>query len=294
MDETINQLVKKIMQGSYSSNVVLLHVYVFVFWCCIRLVIGLINWNVTIVEKGDKRLDKTIFEYNDTKREVFWTKETLADVQNRTVSIFHGWFTLFSCSWVIFMLQDPFGHPNTPLQNKIFIVSCSYVVYDTFDMLIANSIDVMITLHHVAMFIFLFCSVVWDVNGSIGAAAFIMAEISNCPSHLRIIFRAYGLKYTKIYELIDILYIILYFFGRLIIGTPICYQIFLAPTTSWMVRLCMLCLLIQSYYYIYKMVGILRGKFLKMQERSKKNISLWWFQVNPKLKELDSIKLKSN
>lgn len=48
-----------------------------------------------------------------------------------------------------------------------------------------------------------------------------IAEISNPAMHARLVIKHMGMRYTKLYEFLEISYILLYTYGRLIIGTTI-------------------------------------------------------------------------
>ena len=78
------------------------------------------------------------------------------------------------------------------------------------------------------------------INKSGGYACVIglfFAEISNFPMHFRIILRTYNLKYTRLYETLEIAYLILYIVARGLIMPFVCYRVCTDPTVPIIIKL---------------------------------------------------------
>ena len=65
-----------------------------------------------------------------------------------------------------------------------------------------------------------------------------LSEVSNFPMHFRIILRSFGLRYTLIYELIEIIYLFLYLVARGVC-TPILltWKCIISENTPLMVKI---------------------------------------------------------
>mmetsp|Transcript_9578 Transcript_9578/g.7274 ORF Transcript_9578/g.7274 Transcript_9578/m.7274 type:complete len:118 (+) Transcript_9578:463-816(+) len=95
--------------------------------------------------------------------------------------------------------------------------------------------------------------------------------------HSRIIVKHLGLRYTKLYETLEILYIGLYFYGRVVLGTGIVYRTVTCAANDVMIKFICIGITLQSYYYISIMFQIIRSRFAEFQERKQKGISMGWF-----------------
>jgi hypothetical protein len=71
-----------------------------------------------------------------------------------------------------------------------------------------------------------------------------IGESSNPFMHLRAILKQYGLRYTKAYECCDIIFMLLFTFGRLIFGAKAVYNTCVCEQNHILVRLCSAALMI--------------------------------------------------
>ena len=74
-------------------------------------------------------------------------------------------------------------------------------------MLYFGLMDVNIFIHHFVCIVGLTCSALQHHSADILSIGLVLAEISNPTLHIRMILRHLGLRYTKSYEIAEILYI---------------------------------------------------------------------------------------
>jgi len=108
--------------------------------------------------------------------------------------------------------------------------------------------------------------------------------------HFRAILRTLKMRYTKLYELSELTYMVTYIIARGILITALVITATPVSETPILIRITCIGLWVQSLYYIYEMYGILKRKMKHHQERVNKKISYNWFSDNAKLKELSYYK----
>lgn len=67
-------------------------------------------------------------------------------------------------------------------------------------------------------------SVIADSSANNLIAALFVSEISNPAMHVRMVLKHLNLRYSKAYECSELTYILLYIYGRMILGLPILYK----------------------------------------------------------------------
>ena len=115
------------------------------------------------------------------------------------------------------------GELNTPYQRNVMIFSFSYFTYDLIAMHFEGLLDTAMTIHHPLCMFGLFLPLYENVSGNFCLMAIFISEISNPPMTMRHMLRLTGRRYTKGYEVAEVSFICLYFYGRFIAGTPIVY-----------------------------------------------------------------------
>jgi len=119
-----------------------------------------------------------------------------------------------------------------------------------------------------------------------GLTGLFYAEASNAPMHLRMMLKQLKLRYTGLYEFLEMTYIGIYFVFRGIFATKLFFDCWQVPQTPVSVKLSCSGIWLQSMFYIKEMVGILAKKAKQFQERQMKKITYWWLSENPKLVHL--------
>jgi len=94
------------------------------------------------------------------------------------------------------------------------------------------------------------------------------------------------MRYTKLYEAAEILYIVSYFCARGVGCTVLVFAAVPVSSTPIFIRLTCLGLWMQSLYFVYEMYGIFKRKSRHFREMTQKKISYNWFDDNPRLVEL--------
>jgi len=212
-------------------------------------------------------------------------KRKINDIKNRAVSMVHGLFALFVTGYHIYRDNPQYAEPASNIQHVIMLTSSAYFFYDFIACAYYGLCDLSLILHHAMCVLGIGCSELMN-NGTVAIFGLFFAEVSNFPMHLRCILRTFKMRYTKLYELSEMQYILTYILAR---GFGITYVVFtatLVSETPILVRMSCLGLWMQSLYFIYEMNSILRRKFTQYKERCTKNISYSWFGDSKRLSEL--------
>ena len=162
------------------------------------------------------------------------------------------------------------------------LIACKY--YDLFDM------DLLI--HHTISCVGLLVGPVTGLGASAAVTGIVISEVSNFPMHLRTILKNYGLKHTMLHDVLEGIYFFLYIIARSIFGPLLVYKSWVAPNSPKIQSILCACLCVQSYMFMVKMAKIIRAKFGNWQERKSKNVALFWFSENPRIKDLNYVKSK--
>ena len=108
-----------------------------------------------------------------------------------------------------------------------------------------------------------------------GIVGLAIAESSNFPMNLRGICKLYHLRFTKIYEVLEVYYFLLYIFTRGMVG-PIMFMLGLfSPSTPIFIKISITGIILQSCFFIRDMFKILNKKYNQYLEREEKNIRLF-------------------
>jgi len=216
-------------------------------------------------------------------------KRKIDDVKNRVVSIVHGLFALFVSGYHIYRDNPTYADPATPIQHIIMLTSCAYFLYDFLACAYYGLADMGLVLHHSMCLIGIISCELMN-NCTTGLIGLFLAEVSNFPMHFRSILRTIKMRYTKLYELSENMYIVSYIMAR---GIGITYLVITSAQVSevpFVIRLTCLGLWVQSLYFIYEMYGILIRKLKGYKERCQKGISYDWFGDNARITELSYYK----
>jgi len=220
-------------------------------------------------------------------------KKKIDDVKNRVVSIVHGLFALFVSGYHIYRDNPQYTEPATPIQHIIMLTSGAYFTYDFFACAFYGLVDMGLVMHHGMCLIGIMSCELLD-NCTIALLGLFLAEVSNFPMHFRAILRTLKMRYTKLYELADCLYLGTYIIARGIFITLLVITATPVSETPLIIRLTCVGLWVQSLYFIYEMAGIFKRKIKHQKERNSKGISYDWFDDNPRLKELSFYKNEGN
>jgi hypothetical protein len=216
-------------------------------------------------------------------------KKKANDLKNRVVSIIHGLFALAVSGYHLYRDNPQYAAQATQIQHIIMLTSCAYFTYDFFACVFYGLADMSLVIHH-GMSLLGIISCEMMNNATTGLIGLFLAEVSNFPMHFRAILRQLQMKYTKLYELADCLYIASYIVARGIFITLLVITATPVSETPLIIRLTCIGLWVQSMYFIYEMIGILKRKAKQLRERSEKSIDLQWLYDHPRLPELSYYK----
>jgi hypothetical protein len=204
--------------------------------------------------------------------------EDIKDLDNRMVSFLHGFGALSLSGYHCTLIGTTCGELNSVYQRNVMIFSVSYFAYDLIAMAFEGILDISMIFHH-PLCIFGFTLPLYEnISGNYAMMALFSSEISNPPMHLRHIMRLTGRRYTKLYELSEITFILLYFFGRIIIAVPIAYSNLVCPVNHIIFKLTCVGLMCQSFFFAMQMVNVLNKRYKEILQRKKMGIKLNWFE----------------
>jgi len=216
-------------------------------------------------------------------------KKKIDDMKNRIISIVHGLFALLVSGYHIYRDNPQYAEPSTPIQHIIMLTSGAYFTYDFFACAVYGLMDMGLILHHGMCLIGIMSCEMMD-NCTTALIGLFLAEVSNFPMHFRAILRTLKMRYTKLFEFADCLYIVTYIIARGIFITLLVITATPVSETPLTIRLTCVGLWIQSLYFIYEMSEILKRKVKHQRERNNKGISYDWFGDNARIKELSYYK----
>jgi len=220
-------------------------------------------------------------------------KKKIDDVKNRAVSIVHGLFALFVSGYHIYRDNPEYAEPASKIQHIIMLTSCAYFLYDFIACAVYGLADMGLVLHHGMCLIGIISCEVMN-NATTALIGLFLAEVSNFPMHFRAVLRTLKMRYTKLYEVSEGIYILTYIIARGICSTYLVLTATPVSETPVIIRLTCIGIWVQSLYFIYEMSSILKRKIKHYKERSQKGISYNWFDDNIRLNELSYYKFEGN
>lgn len=213
-----------------------------------------------------------------------------ADLRTRIVGICHGLFSFLISSYYVFTVGIDFEIGIDWFNSRIITFSLGYFFYDLSVCYYLGLGDIKLLQHHLCCFI-TFGYIMFSGQGVfMGICGLAVAESSNCPLNLRGILKLYDLRFTKIYELLEVFYFVIYILTRGFIGPVLFLLGLFSPSTPHLVKLAVFGIILQSSFFIKDMLFIFKRKYNEYQERVEKGIGLYWFSHNPESFNLDYIK----
>lgn len=204
-------------------------------------------------------------------------REDMLDLRNRIISIIHGTGSMVLAGYNTYFVHSQCGEPNSNFENFLMNFSLGYFAYDLAAMAYLGILDKSMFIHHNICITALIFGLFTGYSADILVSTVFLTEISNPPMHVRVVLRHLGLRYTKAYEIAELSYMVLYMFGRLVLGTPVLIRTWVCDANHIMVKFMGTGLFAQSFYFITKMVSILKSRSREYAERKRKNIKMKWF-----------------
>ena len=218
----------------------------------------------------------------------------ILDTKNRIVSIIHGSYCIFASFIDIFINKtDKCGYENSDFQNTFMLISCSYFLYDMIACIVLKISNLPMFFHHMSCIFGMYTSVYYNSSATEIIRAILVAEVTNPIMHLREIFKNYDLGKTKFYLLLDLIFMGLYIISRLVFGLPVIMLTVFCEGNLILVKITGAFIWLQSVFFTYKMISILKFRYAEYKERSEKNIQLWWFEHNKQIDDMEVYKKKA-
>lgn len=212
------------------------------------------------------------------------------DIKNRVISIIHGMLTLGFAAYHVLTSGLQFCTATTPFEQWIIKLSVTYFIYDFAACIYYDIWDRSLVIHHfssIAGFMFAYTA---DVGAKISVLGLFVAEVSNFPMHMRVILRLKGLRHTKLFNVFEITYLLIYVLFRGSLCFPMIIIALACTETSPVIPLMCAILGFQSYYFIWQIFPILRNKHEELAELKEKNVEHFWCKHNRAVEDLHYFK----
>ena len=137
------------------------------------------------------------------------------------------------------------------------------------------------TLHHTLAILLWVGAILGDKGGHFFLVAFGIGELSNPAMHLRMIVKHMGLKYTRLYEVLEIAYFTSFLFGRQLFLHPGIYNVCVCSEIHLALKLMSLTILAQSWLFTVRMTSSIKRRLAEIDERHRRGIKLSWLEPMP-------------
>lgn len=211
------------------------------------------------------------------------------DSLNRLISSNYGNMCMIF-AFVSLVNDDKCGFYNTEKQNYIFIFSTGYFIYDFIFSYKYGILDHIRCLHHIVVIISEMECLIMRSGGYLILKWSLYLEFSNSPMQYRNILQNAGKKETKHFILWEIIYFGSYSICRIFFVRFLYSHYTTCIDTLVLMKVAGFILLIQSFYIIHTMFKATLTRLDELTERKAKGVSLWWFEVNPELDNLEYVK----
>ena len=172
------------------------------------------------------------------------------DVRNRMISFLHGLTALIGSGYEFYFAPGSCGDKNTLLEKWLIYNTVGYFMYDITAMAYYGLLDTTMTIHHWICIIGMSLPLTYDKSANYIVLGMFFGEISNPFMHMRCVLKHYGLRYTKAYETMEITFMLLYIYGRILIGTSVVWNTCTCEENHFIVRFCSFGLLVQSVFFV--------------------------------------------
>lgn len=205
------------------------------------------------------------------------SKKDKDDLVNRVISLIHGLVMLVLSGYHFYFAPGSCGGTNTNFEEKVMIASASYFLYDFLVMAYLGLLDLPMTFHHGICHFGMMTTVVMGVSANYTVNGMFIAECSNPSMHLRVLLRHFGMRYTRAYEACEISFVLLYCFGRFLMGFSQTWRTCMCQHNHPIIKFAALGLLFQSLYFIFQLAKILTKRMKEMALRKEMRVKMLWF-----------------
>ena len=205
------------------------------------------------------------------------SKKNELDVKNRMVSFVHGFTVMLLSAREFYFTPGSCGDANTPFEKLTLYILCGYFTYDFLAMAYYGLLDMAMTIHHSICIFGIMGAFSINTTANYAVIGTYLGEVSNTFMHVRVILKHYGLRYTKAYETMEIMFIMLYIYARILVGPAVVWSTVSCSHNHIIARFSSLGLLGQSLFYFMQMVSILRKRFKEISMRKLHRVKSRWF-----------------
>lgn len=178
------------------------------------------------------------------------SKKDDLDVRNRFVAFHHGLILTIVAAYEFYFQRGACGDPNTRYEKNLIHLSVGYFFYDFSAMAYYGLLDWAMTFHHWLCIIGMSLPLTYGMSANYVLWGMFVAEASNSFMHIRAILKFYGKRYTKAYEFSEIAFLLIYMYGRLILGSYVTVSTCRCNQNAIVIKICASGLLFQSLYFI--------------------------------------------
>jgi len=203
-------------------------------------------------------------------------RNEMLDMRNRIVSFFHGSSMLIFAGYHTYFLHSDCGASSTSLERNIIVTSCGYFLYDFVAMAYYGLLDKGMCIHHISCVLIFVTGLSQGNSASLMINAVFAAEISNPIMQVRMVLKHMGFRHTKAYEVSELTYIMLFIYGRIILGTPVILKTLMCSQNNFLIKLSAVAIIFQSYFYIYYMIIILKIRANEYSNRKRFSVKMYW------------------
>jgi len=227
-------------------------------------------------------------------------KDKLAenDFINRIASMTHG-FAIFIVSLInLYSTERNYSAPSSAPEERMIYFSISYFIYDLVAMKIYGCSNLGIEIHHFVCIGAFIDTLFSGFGGRFIMLCCVYAEISNPPMHSRKILDLVGMRYTKLRNLCQNSYFMLYGMFRTVGGVQllmIWYNSGNIPMTTLLMGVALMAISIST---MPGMISLFKIEMKIKRKLKTMGAKKWWFSENPKITEnrnfIDSIANKND
>ena len=214
-----------------------------------------------------------------------YDKKTAVNVKQKIVALVYDVIVLNGPLYIYItrgITEDLYDHP---IDNFFLLESCGYYMAHLF-IVVSNRITHKGQILHHLLTIFTIFAAVFTGQGQFGLLWLFIYQLSHFPLHGRALLKDIGKTYTKIYEIIEIIYFVTYLFERGIGGSWLMYFSIFGINLPIYAPIVGSGLYIQSLYFCHQMCKLWPKKIAKYRERCQKNITYFWIEENPEIEKL--------
>ena len=208
------------------------------------------------------------------------------EVRKRSVAMVRGLFSVFLSGGFLLRNGLEFCVESSSEERVIVLFSLIFFSIESVICWLKGFWDKNLVIHHSCSLVALLLVFLAPFGAKYTVYGLLAADISNFPMNLRGIIRAKGKRHTRLHEVMECSYMALYMVFRGFLAPYNIYSCLSCRKISVLLTLISVFLTAQSWFFISKMLNIVKKKALEYEERRAKGVSLWWLEVNPAQRSL--------